>query len=68
MIGTQAKASTQMQEGKEPTMSPTITVEEAQAAIVRVIRTVEESGQIDMSRGGDELVVWIRPRDGESHQ
>ena len=33
------------------------TVEEAQAAIVRVIRTLEESGQIDMSRGGDELVV-----------
>src|SRR3954468_5006011 len=33
------------------------TVEEAQASIVRVIRTLEESGQIDMSRGGDELVV-----------
>ena len=33
------------------------TVEEAQAAVVRVIRTLEESGQIDMSRGGDELVV-----------
>ena len=33
------------------------TVEEAQGAIVRVIRTLEESGQIDMSRGGDELVV-----------
>jgi flagellar motor switch protein FliG len=33
------------------------TVEEAQAAIVRVIRTLEESGQIDMARGGDELVV-----------
>lgn len=33
------------------------TVEEAQASIVRVIRTLEESGQIDMSRSGDELVV-----------
>jgi flagellar motor switch protein FliG len=33
------------------------TVEEAQAGIVRVIRTLEESGQIDMARGGDELVV-----------
>jgi len=33
------------------------TVEEAQGAIVRIIRTLEESGQIDMSRGGDELVV-----------
>ncbi len=33
------------------------TVEEAQASIVRVIRTLEEAGQIDMSRGGDELVV-----------
>jgi flagellar motor switch protein FliG len=33
------------------------TVEEAQAAIVRVIRTLEESGQIDMARSGDELVV-----------
>jgi flagellar motor switch protein FliG len=33
------------------------TVEEAQAGIVRVIRTLEEAGQIDMTRGGDELVV-----------
>lgn len=33
------------------------TVEEAQAAVVRVIRTLEESGQIVMSRGNDELVV-----------
>src|SRR6476661_2953210 len=33
------------------------TVEEAQAGIVRVIRTLEESGQIDMARGNDELVV-----------
>ncbi len=33
------------------------TVEEAQAGIVRVIRTLEESGQIVMSRGSDELVV-----------
>jgi flagellar motor switch protein FliG len=33
------------------------TVEEAQAGIVRVIRTLEEAGQIDMSRGSDELVV-----------
>jgi flagellar motor switch protein FliG len=33
------------------------TVEEAQASIVRVIRTLEEAGQIDMSRGGEELVV-----------
>ena len=32
-------------------------VEEAQGPIVRVIRTLEEPGQIDMSRGGDELVV-----------
>ncbi len=33
------------------------TVEESQAAVVRVIRTLEESGQIIMSRGSDELVV-----------
>ncbi len=33
------------------------TVEEAQNGIVRVIRTLEESGQIDMARGNDELVV-----------
>ncbi len=33
------------------------TVEEAQAGVVRVIRTLEEAGQIVMSRGGDELVV-----------
>ena len=33
------------------------TVEEAQAGIVRVIRTLEEAGQLDMSRGNDELVV-----------
>jgi flagellar motor switch protein FliG len=33
------------------------TVEEAQAAVVRIIRTLEESGQIVMSRGSDELVV-----------
>jgi flagellar motor switch protein FliG len=33
------------------------TVEEAQAGVVRAIRTLEEAGQIDMSRGGDELVV-----------
>ena len=33
------------------------TVEEAQAGVVRVIRTLEEAGQIDMSRGSDELVV-----------
>ncbi len=33
------------------------TVEEAQNAIVRIIRTLEESGQIDMARGSDELVV-----------
>lgn len=33
------------------------TVEESQAAVVRVIRALEESGQIVMSRGGDELVV-----------
>ena len=32
-------------------------VEEAQAGIVRVIRTLEEGGQIDMARGTDELVV-----------
>src|SRR3954463_11718473 len=33
------------------------TVEEAQAGVVRAIRTLEEAGQIDMARGGDELVV-----------
>jgi flagellar motor switch protein FliG len=33
------------------------TVEESQAAVVRVIRTLEESGQIVMSRGSDELVI-----------
>jgi flagellar motor switch protein FliG len=33
------------------------TVEEGQAGVVRVIRTLEEAGQIVMSRGGDELVV-----------
>jgi flagellar motor switch protein FliG len=33
------------------------TVEEAQAAVVRVIRVLEEAGQIVMSRGSDELVV-----------
>jgi flagellar motor switch protein FliG len=32
-------------------------VEEAQAGVVRVIRTLEESGEIVMSRGGDELVL-----------
>jgi flagellar motor switch protein FliG len=33
------------------------TVEESQAAVVRVIRSLEEAGQIVMSRGNDELVV-----------
>src|SRR4051794_14763975 len=33
------------------------TVEEGQAAVVRVIRVLEEAGQIVMSRGSDELVV-----------
>jgi flagellar motor switch protein FliG len=33
------------------------TVEESQAAVVRVIRVLEEAGQIVMSRGNDELVV-----------
>ncbi len=33
------------------------TVEESQASVVRVIRTLEEAGQIVMSRGNDELVV-----------
>jgi flagellar motor switch protein FliG len=33
------------------------TVEEAQANIVRVIRSLEEAGQIVLSRGGDEFVV-----------
>ena len=33
------------------------TVEEAQNGIVRIIRMLEDSGQIDMARGGDELVV-----------
>lgn len=33
------------------------TVEEAQASVVRVIRSLEESGDIVMSRGSDELVV-----------
>lgn len=32
-------------------------VEESQAAIVRVIRRLEEGGQIVLSRGGDEFVV-----------
>ena len=33
------------------------TVEEAQAAVVRIIRSLEESGQLVLSRGGDEFVV-----------
>ena len=33
------------------------TVEEAQGDIVRVIRALEESGQIVLSRGGDEFVA-----------
>lgn len=33
------------------------TVEESQANVVRVIRALEESGQIVLSRGGDEFVV-----------
>jgi flagellar motor switch protein FliG len=33
------------------------TVEESQASVVRVIRVLEEAGQIVMSRGSDELVV-----------
>jgi flagellar motor switch protein FliG len=33
------------------------TVEESQAAVVRVIRVLEEAGQIMLSRGSDELVV-----------
>lgn len=33
------------------------TVEEAQASIVRVIRSLEEAGQIVLSRGGDEFIV-----------
>ncbi len=33
------------------------TVEESQAAVVKVIRSLEEAGQIVMSRGNDELVV-----------
>jgi flagellar motor switch protein FliG len=33
------------------------TVEESQASVVRVIRVLEEAGQIVMSRGNDELVV-----------
>lgn len=33
------------------------TVEEAQAAVVRVIRALEEAGQIMISRGDDEFVV-----------
>ena len=33
------------------------TVEEAQNAVVRVIRALEESGQIMISRGDDEFVV-----------
>jgi flagellar motor switch protein FliG len=32
------------------------TVEEAQAAIVRTIRALEESGQVVVSRGNDEYV------------
>ena len=33
------------------------TVEEAQAGVVRIIRSLEESGQLVLSRGGDEFVV-----------
>lgn len=33
------------------------TVEEAQVTIVRVIRALEESGQIVLARGGDEMVA-----------
>jgi flagellar motor switch protein FliG len=33
------------------------TVEESQGAIVRVIRTLEESGQLVLSRSADEFVV-----------
>jgi flagellar motor switch protein FliG len=32
-------------------------VEEAQTAVVRAIRTLEESGQIVLARGGDEFVA-----------
>ena len=32
-------------------------VEEAQAGVVRIIRSLEESGQLVLSRGGDEFVV-----------
>lgn len=32
-------------------------VEEAQAAVVRVIRSLEESGQLVLARGGDEFVT-----------
>ena len=32
-------------------------VEEAQAAVVRIIRTLEESGQLVLARGGDEFVT-----------
>ena len=32
-------------------------VEEAQAGVVRIIRALEESGQLVLSRGGDEFVV-----------
>ena len=32
------------------------TVEEAQGAIVRAIRALEESGQIVLTRGGEEFV------------
>ena len=33
------------------------TVEEAQGAVVRVIRALEEAGQIVLSRSNDEFVV-----------
>ena len=33
------------------------TVEEAQGAIVRVIRALEESGEVAVSRGNDEFVT-----------
>jgi flagellar motor switch protein FliG len=32
-------------------------VEEAQAAVVRIIRSLEESGQLVLARGGDEFVT-----------
>lgn len=52
------RASTILREDME-VLGPvrTKTVEEAQAQIVRIIRTLEEAGEIVLSRGGDEFIA-----------